>query len=253
MLQFASNFLSPDTTEIIRVFLTYVANNHSTSMMVAGITVFITSASAAVRSIQFTIGDMQGGLRYRGVIGFLFSILLACVFVVALYFGTIVLVTGRTFMEMLDDWLPFIDTSTAWNYLRFVIFGVIEFLLLWAVFAVTRQHRKDYHVFPGAIISTVNMVLVSILFSMFIGMSARYPLVYGSLASIILTMFWLYLSCISFYCGAVFNITLKTMKDPETCEKEVQRYRSMLTNNYIVKRLQRRPGKDGKNEAEKNP
>lgn len=228
MVQFLSHFLSNDTTGILRVFLTYVANNHSTAMMVAGITIFLTSASAAIRSITFTIADMQGGLRYPGIIGFLFSIVLACFFMAALYFGIVVLFTGRSFLESINRLLPFIDISGAWNSLRFIIFGLIEFLLFWVLFAVTRQQRKHYNVVPGAILSTVALVAVSILFSMFIGASVKYPLVYGSLASIILMMFWLYLSCITFYCGAVFNITLKRMKNPVECELEVQKFKSML-------------------------
>lgn len=248
MVQFASHFLSEDTTGILRVFLTYVANNHSTAMMVAGITIFLTSASAAIRSITFTIADMQGGLRYPGLWGFLFSIVLACFFMGALYFGIVVLLTGRSVIESINSLLPFIDISVAWNPMRFLIFGLIEFLLFWALFAVTRQHNKHYNVVPGAILATVALVAVSMLFSMFIGVSVRYPLVYGSLASIILMMFWLYLSCNTFYCGAVFNITLKIMKNPEECEAEVRKFKSMLPTRPGFKFNRR----DRKNHSEKN-
>ena len=43
------------------------------------------------------------------------------------------------------------------------------------------------------------------IFSAFIAVSTRYPLVYGSLASIILLMFWLFLCCQIIYTGAALN------------------------------------------------
>ena len=50
---------------------------------------------------------------------------------------------------------------------------------------------------------------VSVAFSAFIGASARYPLVYGSLASVILLMLWLYTCCMMIFCGAALNVALR--------------------------------------------
>jgi len=50
---------------------------------------------------------------------------------------------------------------------------------------------------------------MSFVFSVFIGASAKYPLVYGSLASVILLMFWLHLCCQIIFIGAAFNIALR--------------------------------------------
>ena len=49
---------------------------------------------------------------------------------------------------------------------------------------------------------------MTLVFSNFIGVSTRYPLVYGSLASVILLMFWLFLICQIIYLGAALNIVL---------------------------------------------
>ena len=55
----------------------------------------------------------------------------------------------------------------------------------------------------------VGMVVMSYVFSAFITASARYSLVYGSLASLILLMFWLYLCCQIIYLGAALNIAIR--------------------------------------------
>ena len=49
IVDFAENLMAEETINFVREFLAYVALNNSTAMMVAGLTVLITSASAAVR------------------------------------------------------------------------------------------------------------------------------------------------------------------------------------------------------------
>ena len=62
---------------------------------------------------------------------------------------------------------------------------------------------------------TLGLVVMSWIFSGFIAVSTRYPLVYGSLASLILLMFWLYLCCQIIYLGAALNIALRDVQGKE--------------------------------------
>ena len=50
---------------------------------------------------------------------------------------------------------------------------------------------------------------MSWVFSVFIAVSARYPLVYGSLASLVLLMFWLFLCCQIIFLGAALNVAVR--------------------------------------------
>ena len=127
IVTFAENLMAEETVSYIRDFLGYVAANNSTAMMIAGLTVLVTSASAAIRSMQFTIGDAQGGMRFQGIWGFIVSILISLLLIVAIYFGMLVMLTGRSVMNRLNELLPFIDISQSWNHMRFVILGGIMF------------------------------------------------------------------------------------------------------------------------------
>ena len=49
------------------------------------------------------------------------------------------------------------------------------------------------------------MVVASAVFSFFIGMSSRYSLIYGSLASVIILLLWLFLCGNILILGGVFN------------------------------------------------
>ena len=209
IVQFLKSFASEEAIDLICDFLVYVASNNSPAMMVAGLAVLVTSASAASRSIQTTIGRMQGGVKFKAFMYFAFSILFSLVFLAAIYFAMLVMLTGRQFITTVNKLLPFIDISHSWNWMRFLVMGGIFFVLVWGVYETAKRNCDDYSTFPGTVVTTVALVAESLLFSVFIGRSAKYPLVYGSLASLILLMLWLYSCCLIIYVGAAVNIALR--------------------------------------------
>lgn len=219
VLDFAEQFLSAETVRYVKNFLVYVASHYSGPMFVAGLMVLITSSSAAVRSLQATIGDMQGGQRFQGLTDFVFSILASLILVGVMYFAVLVMLTGKSFLELINGYLPFVDISSSWTAIRFIILAGMEYLLFWVLYAVSKERSDRYHCTPGALLSTAGIVVMSWIFSGFIAASARYPLVYGSLASIILLMFWLFLSCEIIFFGASFNIALWEYRGKKTGEK----------------------------------
>lgn len=209
IVQFLKSFASEEAIDLISDFLVYVASNNSPAMMVAGLAVLVTSASAASRSIQTTIGRMQGGVKFKAFMYFAFSIIFSLVFLAAIYFAMLVMLTGRQFITTINKLLPFIDISHSWNWMRFLVMGGIFFVLVWGVYETAKRNCDEYSTFPGTVVTTVALVAESLLFSVFIGRSAKYPLVYGSLASLILLMLWLYSCCLIIYVGAAVNIALR--------------------------------------------
>lgn len=212
VLDMVRGFISVETSEYIEGFLLYVAENNNKAMMFGSLAILVTSASAAIRSLQATIGEMQGKQKFQGVVGFAFSIVFSLLFLAAVYFALIVMLTGSELMDLLNGYLPFIDISESWNSVRFLLLAGIEFAAVWGVYRVSSCHEVDYQTYPGAVATTVMLVLVSMAFSKFIGASAKYPLVYGSLASVILLMVWLYTCCIVILCGAAYNVVLRDRK-----------------------------------------
>ena len=212
VLELAEDFLAADTINIIHSFLDYVAAKNSTAMLIAGLMVLVSSASAGVRSIQATIGDIQGGQRFRGLMDFGFSVLFSLVFLAAMYFAILVILTGEEFLEAVGRILPFVDPGSSWKWLRFIVLGGIELVIFWGIYEVSKRRKDKYNTFPGAVVATIGTVAMSFAFSVFIGASTRYPLVYGSLASMILLMFWLYLCCQIIYIGAAFNVAMRNAR-----------------------------------------
>ena len=212
IIDFLDDFLSAETTRTIKSFIVYVSMSHSTAMFFAGLTVVLTSASAAVRTLQGTIGEMQGGRRFQGLHDFLFSLIFSLAFLASMYFGIVVMFTGRDFIELLNGWLPFIDISSSWQWIRFLLLGGIMLVIFYGIYQVSKRRRDRYPILPGALFATLGVVGMSWIFSVFIAASTRYPLVYGSLASLILLMVWLFLCCQVIYLGAALNISLQSVK-----------------------------------------
>ena len=211
IIEFLDQFVSAETTRTLKSFIVYVSMSHNTAMFFAGLTVLLTSASAAVRALQGTIGEMQGGGRFQGLRDFLFSLIFCLAFLASLYFGIIVMFTGRDFLELLNGWLPFIDISSSWQWVRFRLLGGITLVIFCGIYVVSKRRCDRYRILPGAAFATAGMVVMSWIFSGFIAASTRYPLVYGSLASLILLMFWLFLCCQVIYLGAALNIALRNV------------------------------------------
>lgn len=212
LLDLAESFLAINTVHFIQNFLDYVASDSSPAMLVAGLTVLVSSSSAAIRSIQATIGEMQGGGRFQGITDFLFSVVLSLAFLAAMYFSVLVMLTGQQFLAFVGRYLPFVDADSSWRWLRFIVLAGIEFAIFAGVYETSKRRSDKYNVLPGALLASAGTVVMSAAFSVFISESTKYTLVYGSLASVILLMLWLYFCCQVIYIGAALNVVLRNIK-----------------------------------------
>lgn len=197
------------SVRIVEDFLDYVAASNSQAMLAAGLAVLVTSASAAVRTLQTTVGEMQGRQALSGADGFHFQHhFLPCLSGghVFCHSGHHKRPGGAGAGEPLSALCGY---QSSWSWLRFLLLAGILFVIFWGVYEVSKRQSDRYKTFPGAILSTAATVVMSFVFSVFIGASAKYPLVYGSLASVILLMFWLHLCCQIIFIGAAFNIALR--------------------------------------------
>ena len=209
IFNYLERFLTPSAAQLIKSFLVDVAGRSGKTVLVAAITMLVLSASAAIRTLQGTIGEMQGGHRFRALPDFLISFALAAALVFAVYFSMVVLLTGHRFLRWMQGNFSVKIADASWDWMRFLFLGGVALLLLWGLFGFTRPRNDRYLVLPGAVLSTVGIVAMGSLFSRLIASSTRYSLVYGSLASLILLMIWLYIICQTIFVGAALNIALR--------------------------------------------
>ena len=91
----------------------------------------------------------------------------------------------------------------------FLLGMVFLFILLLYRFAAPLD-KPSPPVVPGALAASAALAAASAIFSLLMGNSARYSLVYGSLASVIIMLVWLYLCGNILIMGNVVNFVLFT-------------------------------------------
>jgi membrane protein len=92
---------------------------------------------------------------------------------------------------------------------RFAILFVLLLMIIFLLYQITAPREKErVPRMPGALVAAVLLVAVSIIFSRLITLSVNYPIVYGSLASFIILMLWVYICSTILVMGNVFNIAV---------------------------------------------
>lgn len=195
-----------DVLNVILGYLRYVGGNKSTLMIFIGIAVTLSSSSSAFGSLMKIMADIQGKSRYQGFWASLYNILISVGFLAVIYVSALVIVSGEWLLNFLEDSFGFGALLDIWQWVRFAILFLLMLVIIYLIYQVTEpKETTKTRRMPGAMIAAVLLVAVSVIFSRLIGMSVNYPIVYGSLASFIILMFWIYICSIILIMGNVFN------------------------------------------------
>lgn len=123
---------------------------------------------------------------------------------VALMFGVVVALPAIFALARLDDYAMV-------HWLRWPALMAVIFMTLLALyrFAPSPRPLKARHLWPGAAISTLLLVVVSVGLSQWVTRVATYNVVYGTFGSIVVVMLWFYLSTIAIVLGGFVNAELE--------------------------------------------
>ena len=206
VLDTVDEFLPGGVATILAEYIQYITDNQSVGMLLAGLFMTLVSASAAVRGLMKIMDDIYGRANYPGFWSIVVSLVFALLLLVTIYLSVVVLLTGNWFFHVIERYIPISSFITDWQWLRFVILFALVLLFILLLYRVTAPIGKPRPpVLTGAVLAAVALAGASILFSWFIGMSSRYSMVYGSLASVIILLIWLYLCGNILILGNVFN------------------------------------------------
>lgn len=209
ILEYLQPFLPPGLLSIVSEYLRYITVNESPALLAAGLIMTLFSASAAMRSLMNEMDEIYGQKGLRGVRQILASVVFSVLLLIAIYLSMVVVMTGRWFFRFLEQHMPFhlpVLANWDWQWIRFLLLFGVVFCLVFVVYRMSAPLGKPRApVLTGALVASVALVAASMLFSLFIGMSSRYSLVYGSLASVVILLLWLYICGNVLILGNVFN------------------------------------------------
>ena len=208
------SLLPRESLSIILDYLTYVSGvpqSQSTPLLLASLFTILLSASAGLRTLLKTMDELYQVRHVSSLRRVAVSVILSLLFLLTIYLSIVVIFTGEWFFQVLEERLPpplaelipLRLLSQLWGWLRYLLLFFCVLLLVLAVYRMgtpppLRREKKVLRL--TALFSAGALVACSVLFSWFIGMSSRYSLVYGSLASLIILLVWLY------FCGNILLV-----------------------------------------------
>jgi membrane protein len=138
----------------------------------------------------------------------LLSVALAIAMGVLLTAALIIVVYGPFILQKIA---PGSVTFSIWNVAQWPAAAVLLILALLGLyqFAPDIQGQKLKWLLPGSIVAAVIWMAVSVLFKLYIHHFSDFGLLYGSLGTLIILMFWFYLSGIAILVGGEINAILE--------------------------------------------
>jgi membrane protein len=213
MLTFVGDNI-PGATNILKQNITSIIALRG-AMGVLSIVIFFWGASAMFRAVSRAINHAWGISRYRpffirkaGELGMVFGI--GILFLLSLGTSTIISILRGLFDLPVAD-LIIVDMGS-----RLIAFLLIlaVFLLLYKFIPYARTYWRD--IWPGALLAAILFETARTLFIFYLENFANYQLIYGSIASIIVLLVWIYYSAFIVVLGAEFTFQYGRMRHPVT-------------------------------------
>ena len=200
-------------------YLRYVTRSQSPALLLASLFTILVSASAGLRTLLATLDDLHGRADPNPLARVVFSVVLSALFLLTVYLSVVVIFTGEWFFRLLEEHLPrrltellpLAGLSGLWRWMRYLLLFCFVLLLVLIVYraGTPRGAMRMPVVVLSSLLAALAISAASVVFSWFIGMSSRYALVYGSLASLMILLVWLYLCGNLLLLGAVAGRVLE--------------------------------------------
>jgi membrane protein len=176
------------------------------------IIVMLYCASRGVYAIIIGMNAVYGIRETRGaVLLYALAIIYVIFFFVAIGLTMILVVLGNNIFSWLLTFFPRIEVfHSLFNYGKYIItpLFIIAFLMLVYMHVPNRKSKLRYEL-PGAVFSTIVWMVYSWAFSFYISNYANYSVTYGSLATIVIFILWLYVTMNIVFIGAEINVVLR--------------------------------------------
>lgn len=131
---------------------------------------------------------------------------LIIIVLVFMSFALVIFGQGTHYLLARFNFIPFLDTEKAWNYMRYFLMVFVIFVTILIMFKSLPNKKLSFRaVAAGSALTTVAWCVTSYGFSYYVNTFSRYHVIYGSLASIIILVTWVYLSSFVILLGASIN------------------------------------------------
>ena len=203
-----SRLLPDQVASIMRSYLEYVSTSPSRQLLVFSLIFSIWFPMRATSCLMHSVRKAYGVGAPPSMVGgtlrnFFFTLWLIVTIAASIVLTTVgrrALAFAAKFIHLPDS---FIDL---WGNLRFVLLGLIMLLVLVPLNMVAQGRRCPLReVVPGVLLSMAAWLALSVAFSYYVEKVAHYTELYGSIATIVVVLLWLYMTGQVLVMGAEYN------------------------------------------------
>ena len=210
------NIIMPaDVIALLRQYLSYVSAASSRTLMIFSLVFSVYFPYRAANALMVSVRKAYGMGKPTHFLRYHCKLLLSAVcFIFVLALSAAAAVLGERFLAFVSCYVPQAETLLSlWVDLRFVLLGAVLFFVIAFLYGLAQEKGRINRIWPGALLSLVMWVALSLLFSLYVESAARYNVIYGSIGAIIVLLLWLYLASVMLIMGAEFNSVLLELKE----------------------------------------
>ncbi len=132
-----------------------------------------------------------------------------------------IVLVGPQITQVVFEWMGLAsENNTFWTSIRLPMAFVLNLVALSILYYVAPEAKQRFRwILPGAFTSTLLWLLASSGFRLFLRNFGHYNKTYGSLATVVILMIWLWISGLLFLLGAEINSLMKRMEEDDPPER----------------------------------
>jgi len=229
-----SKIIPKEVIAVMGDYVSVVAPRANINFLSVTALITIWSASRGIHELRQAMNRAYGVKKVKKYWRKRFlSIIYTVALMISIVFALILPSMGKDFIVIMEDIFGFdlgfikIFLTYRWPFIIAFFFAVISFFY----YVSFERHDKWREVIPGTLFAMAGWVALSAGFSSFVNNFGRYTIIYGSLATMIVLMVWLYMSSIALMLGGEINSIYHSYKvcesnkaiinlgKPSECEK----------------------------------
>ncbi len=203
--------LPEDVVGVVRSYLEYVSANQSHQLLWFSLIFSVWFPMRASGCLMHSLRKAFGRSAPESILRSQLRILLFTVWLIVVIAITLVLVVvGRSVLEFAGRFITVTETFIAvWSYLRFVLLALVMTVTLAVLYMLSQGQRQPLReILPGVGSSLAAWMVLSMAFSYYVEHLGQYSVLYGSIATVIVVLLWLYMSAQILILGAEFSAAL---------------------------------------------
>jgi len=210
-----SAFFPKEIVSIIAGYNDYIANISNIYMLIISIVISIYSSSRGVEAVIISVGSIYKTEEHRFFIyRILVSIILTISISIILFVFLPITIIGAKALSKIYYTLEIgkiLPNIPYWIFVIFILL-VIFFIMLFLYRFAPNKKIKLKSLIPGSVFSTTLTALSGIGISIYIRISSRFSLLYGSIGTFIAVMLWFYIFANIILIGGEINHVLEQGK-----------------------------------------